>query len=333
MDEERPIDRYRGCISSLQELRKQFQSWSESSPMRHQMIQWQGPGDPPTREVWKEFLLEVGIFPFEARMPDEQAEFHFMPDASRCNSFRWRETPYIREGEYDIFWEFEGLAQHAIVGLGNMRRVHEWCLPGSECRVPKWFRPMLDLRGGMMYAWLQVLYDRASEWPTVSDTPAWMPMTRELVGKSVKAKLVESGDVWMLSAEAISRWLPPDVDDFMSTWKAVALTAQKASYVNEKPHWDDAKSTLTYKGQVVKKFKQPAKNQKPVLAAFETAGWPSRIADPLPSNYHNPKRLGDTVDQLNQYHITPNLMHFGMDGENAGVLWKPGPKPARKSAN
>ena len=331
MDEARPIDRYRGCISNLQGLSKEFQNWSELSPMRHQLILWQGPGDPPTTEAWKEFLLEVGIFPFEANTPDDNAEFHFLPDASRCNSFRWRETPEIRDGEFDILLDFEHLALDAYGGLSSMLKVHEWYLPGAECKVPKWFWPGRDPGSGMIYPWLQVLYESASEWPAVSDAPAWMPTTRDLVGKKAIAKLVESQDVWMLSAEAISRWLPPDVDDFMAAGKAAAYTAPKPYREKEKPNWDGEARRLTYKGCLIKEFNQPSENQTLVLASFQEDSWPNQIFDPLPPKacIAPKERLGDTVDALNDHHKTPGKMHFGRVGTGEGIRWCDGPKPLR----
>jgi hypothetical protein len=134
----KPIDRYGNAIACLQGLRKKFQDWSELSPMQHQMILWLGPGDPPTIEAWKEFLLEVGIFPYEASTPEERTEFRLLPDASRWNSLRWRDAPKIR-GEYDILLESKELVLHVYSGLRTMLWVHEWCLLGSECKVPKWF--------------------------------------------------------------------------------------------------------------------------------------------------------------------------------------------------
>ena len=291
--------------------------------MQHQLIVWQGAGGPPTTDEWKKLLLEAGIFPFEASTPDANAEFHFLPDASRCNSFRWRGEPEILEVD------FEHLTQEAVGSLHQMLDVHDWCMPGTECRVPRQFLRGIDPPFGIKYAWLQIVYDVVSEWPAMVDGPAWMPKTRELVGTKARARLIETQDAWMLSAEAVTRWLPPDVDDFLSAWKTISRSTPEMV----KPKWVAATSTLTYEGQVIKRFRQPAPNQKAVLAAFQKANWPSRIPDPLSSKVHrNPKRFGDTVRQLNETHITPALMYFEMDGNNQGVIWNPGPKPIPKPA-
>jgi hypothetical protein len=330
MEGPRPIDVYGGCISALQSLRKEFLDWSERSSLRHQLILWQGPGDPPSREAWEKFLLAVGVFPFEPSAPDEKAEFHFLPDASRCNSFRWLETPRIREEEYDALREFEQLTLRAYGGLHSMLDVHDWCLPGKECSVPKWFWLGRDPPFGMKYPWLQFLYECAAEWPVIPNAPAWMPKPRELTVWKTSAKLIESQNVWALSAEAISRWLPPDVDDFMSAWKEIG-DAIRAKREEARPHWDAEESLLTYNRKPIKRFKQPAENQKAVLAAFEKARWPNRISASDVS-WDNPtsKQRDSTVRELNKKHITKDQMHFAMDGTK--ITWGRGPKPPSKLA-
>ncbi len=90
MDETRPIDRYRSCISDLQGLREVFLDLSKRSPLRHQLILWQGAGKPPTQEGWKKLLLEVGILPYKAKTPDEHVRFEFS-DPSNCHGFRCKD--------------------------------------------------------------------------------------------------------------------------------------------------------------------------------------------------------------------------------------------------
>src|SRR5262249_48880204 len=47
------------------------------------------------------------------------------------------------------------------------------------------------------------------------------------------------------------------------------------------PYWN-GKNELRVGGYVVKKFKKEARNQFPILDAFEDAEWPPEINDPLP---------------------------------------------------
>ncbi len=327
MDGPRPIELYGDSISILRGLLKEFREWSGWSPLRHQLIVWQGQGDPPISKDWEKFLLEVGIFPHEAIAPDEKTEFQFLPDASMCNGFRWRETSHIRDGEYDILWEFEQLTLSAHGALSRMLRVHDWCLPGTECRLPGWFLPGRDPPFGLKYLWLQFLYDRAAEWPPLPDAPPWMPMTRTLVGKKAKAKLIECRDVWMLSAEAISRWLPADVDDFMSAWKSIPKPAPK----EDRPHWDAARRLLTYKGKDIKRLTKNAKNLEIVVQRFEETHWSRPVTEKELWNHTDKKWLDSAMRELNKRHITPGLMHFEMKG-TIEITWGSGPKPPRKTA-
>ena len=49
------------------------------------------------------------------------------------------------------------------------------------------------------------------------------------------------------------------------------------------PDWDATRRELRYRGQVVKRYRVPAKNQSLVLTAFQEEGWPGYIDDPLAS--------------------------------------------------
>ena len=60
------------------------------------------------------------------------------------------------------------------------------------------------------------------------------------------AEVVESQDVFRLSSEAISRWLPSDMDDFMIAWMA---TPKPPHPEEDKPHWDEEKSLLSLRSR------------------------------------------------------------------------------------
>jgi hypothetical protein len=95
----------------------------------------------------------------------------------------------------------------------------------------------------------------------------------------------------------------------------------------EKPYWNAAKSTLYLGDKPIKELKHPAKNVRRVLAEFERLGWPDQMPDPLRGVYHKtPKRLNDTIFQLNAKHIIPDQMHFASDHTGEGICWHPGPK-------
>ena len=50
----------------------------------------------------------------------------------------------------------------------------------------------------------------------------------------------------------------------------------------ERPLWLPAAQELWWRGRIVKCFRRDADNQTEVLAAFQKAGWPRRLEDPLP---------------------------------------------------
>jgi hypothetical protein len=88
-----------------------------------------------------------------------------------------------------------------------------------------------------------------------------------------------------------------------------------------KPIWDPQRRELKYGNAVVKQFRQRAKNQEKVLAAFHKRNWRARIEDPLPADpdIDTRQRLADAVRGLNcNDHII-----FELDGTSRGVLWKP----------
>ncbi len=88
-----------------------------------------------------------------------------------------------------------------------------------------------------------------------------------------------------------------------------------------RPSWRAALGELWRSGACVKQLRHEAANQRGVLAAFEEAGWPSRLADPLPPEPGvNPKtRLRETVRSLNR---GQRCIRFRMDGTGLALRWQ-----------
>jgi hypothetical protein len=86
------------------------------------------------------------------------------------------------------------------------------------------------------------------------------------------------------------------------------------------PKWNSERRELSLRGQVVKTYRQPAPNQIALLEAFQVAGWPQRIDDPLPFTEDGDarQRLADAVASLNK----TSGIQFERDGAGH-VLWKP----------
>ena len=82
--------------------------------------------------------------------------------------------------------------------------------------------------------------------------------------------------------------------------------------------------------RVVKKPKQ-AHNIVAILRAFQAAGWPARIDDPLKRQSSDQTRRSD-VENLKKLLLKP-LLTFACDGNGTGFLWKKVEKPKAKKAS
>jgi hypothetical protein len=104
----------------------------------------------------------------------------------------------------------------------------------------------------------------------------------------------------------------------------MAARRKKTAARRLNPTWDADLRELRVGELVVKRFRQPARNQVTVLASFEELRWPRRIDDPLTGNSEvEPKRrLRDTVFALNRNHVTPRVLVFKADGTGTGIIWK-----------
>ena len=91
-----------------------------------------------------------------------------------------------------------------------------------------------------------------------------------------------------------------------------------------KPTWDSNLRELQVGKLVIKRFRQPARNQVTILASFQELSWCRRIDDPLSgdSGFEPKRRLRDTVFVLNRNHLTPNVLVFEADGTGTGAIWK-----------
>jgi hypothetical protein len=88
------------------------------------------------------------------------------------------------------------------------------------------------------------------------------------------------------------------------------------------PFWDSDRRELRLGDSVVKRFRQPAKNQETILAAFQEDGWPPRIDNPLAGHggAGAQDRLHDAVRKLN--HQASRVLRFLCDGNGEGVIWQ-----------
>ena len=90
------------------------------------------------------------------------------------------------------------------------------------------------------------------------------------------------------------------------------------------PEWDEERRELRWRGQVVKRFRQHAENQELILRAFQKAGWPVSIEDPLPwaDDIDSQERLHDAIKNLNRHQRPRLLIRFRGLGSGR-ILWEP----------
>src|SRR5689334_21261561 len=95
-----------------------------------------------------------------------------------------------------------------------------------------------------------------------------------------------------------------------------------AGTMNLTPFWDHSRRELRLGDAVVKRFRQPAKNQIAILAAFQEDGWPARVDSPLSGSteVQAKDRLHEAVKKLNRQ--TNVLIRFLSDGIGEGVIWE-----------
>ncbi|VTT96505.1 Uncharacterized protein OS=Rhodopirellula maiorica SM1 GN=RMSM_05735 PE=4 SV=1 [Gemmataceae bacterium] len=99
--------------------------------------------------------------------------------------------------------------------------------------------------------------------------------------------------------------------------------APPGTQAGERPRWDPDARVLSRGGEVVKRFRTPARSQELVLAAFEESGWPSRIDDPLPrlAGEDPRQRLHDAIRRLNGNQLSARRLRFHGDGTGEGISW------------
>ncbi len=129
------------------------------------------------------------------------------------------------------------------------------------------------------------------------------------------------GKVWD-SALYACKWLNgklPVEPERPNEDKAERLTAATA---NDAPQWNAKRRELSFRGAIVKKYRQPAKNQEAILEAFQVAGWPASLDDPLPysKNGDSRQRLADAVLALNKI----GSLVFELNGKQQ-LIWKAKP--------
>jgi hypothetical protein len=86
-----------------------------------------------------------------------------------------------------------------------------------------------------------------------------------------------------------------------------------------KPRWDCESGKLWYGNIVVREVAMRATTLRPVLGAFQSAGWPTLIADPLKGNWKDAERVHRICKTLNS---GLSRIEFGAGGDGESFIWR-----------
>jgi hypothetical protein len=103
----------------------------------------------------------------------------------------------------------------------------------------------------------------------------------------------------------------------------IEVAAHLRASSEEVPDYDQVARVLRWRGEVVKRLRREAASQEAVLRAFQLAGWPERIDDPLEADpvLDRKERLRETVKSLNKG-MAPGTICFHADGTGQGFRWE-----------
>lgn len=99
------------------------------------------------------------------------------------------------------------------------------------------------------------------------------------------------------------------------------------------PVWNDGLGQLSAGSLIILILDKPAPNLRAILNAFQAAGWPGWIANPIEPDPTMDKhaRLGSAVYKLNGGKKKIKLLRFHRDGKGAGVIWEWLPTKKKKN--
>ena len=127
-------------------------------------------------------------------------------------------------------------------------------------------------------------------------------------GHSIPRSDLELAQRANMITDAVYRWLMEELGEQLRE-NSSPLT----------PLWKEEARELRYQDEVVRSVPRPgvAKNIVTVLNAFEAAGWPTRIDNPL--KLKSPQKLRDTLKSVNE---GLEKLRFESDGTSTGILWR-----------
>lgn len=103
-----------------------------------------------------------------------------------------------------------------------------------------------------------------------------------------------------------------------------ALLADEGARLLQRPYWDG--EALWFGSALIKRFKKPAENQRRALAAFQAEAFAHRIPNPFRAGHTSLDSAVETckrtAENLNDDHVTPNVMRFGHARSGDYLCWQ-----------
>jgi hypothetical protein len=154
------------------------------------------------------------------------------------------------------------------------------------------------------------------------DFPVELQTFRTLgVPEPLLRRLVEVGPVNECPAPRGA--FPGDGTGFVLTLQGAVLAETLLREVPERPRWDPQKRQLWYGTVLVKQLKRLAPDQQLVLEAFQQAGWPEAISNPLAGETDAERRgrLRHVVKRLNRRRAS-DVLWFELARGGRGLRWR-----------
>jgi len=335
------MSRYADLRAVLIGIQSKFDSYSRSrlAPLKHDLIPRPDTLD-WTEEAFSSFKaanVHVGGVPWES--------WELWPDGLYCGRF-WGQ-PYSER------WlqEFKELASRTYLVLhefGGLVQAYEPVPQGFEAKMPK--TGDVDRLGFVdaEFVWLELLYRWGEHFPTTRlqvSKHDWNHSGPVPKGAAYFAFI----DQMTTPADGGAPYHPHpffwslDVDVFEASAELIQLFTAPEDVVPvtppdyeepeiflpeeaDTPSWDGER--LWFRDALIKEFIKPAEDQRAVLHAFESNGWPEWVENPFldlfPSDLDKAiSKLENAVKGLNDDHITEQLIRFGTRKEKEYAYWTP----------
>jgi hypothetical protein len=109
----------------------------------------------------------------------------------------------------------------------------------------------------------------------------------------------------------------------VDVWEVRTRVAAALGRMADRPLWKANQGELWWRGELVKRFRHDAADQRRVLDAFQDNAWDNRIDDPLPVRWgrSRKKHLHETIKSLNRGQKLRRIRFRG-DGTASGIRWE-----------